>query len=81
MILGTAYPLKDTSYFVSCYPTAIESIGLPRPTSTTFHQFKVESCINGAPYGLPHLFRFDLELVTLRAKEVTVFCTLIPVRS
>jgi hypothetical protein len=26
------------------------------------------------PYGLPHLFRFDLQLVTLRAKEVTVFC-------
>jgi len=30
---------------------------------------------NGAPpTGYPHLFRFDLELVTLRAKEVTVFC-------
>ena len=26
------------------------------------------------PTGHPHLFRFDLELVTLRAKEVTVFC-------
>jgi hypothetical protein len=26
------------------------------------------------PTGYPHLFRFDLELVTLRAKEVTVFC-------
>jgi hypothetical protein len=24
------------------------------------------------PTGYPHLFRFDLELVTLRAKEVTV---------
>ena len=26
------------------------------------------------PTGYPHLFRFYLELVTLRAKEVTVFC-------
>ena len=28
----------------------------------------------GSPTGYPHLFRFDLELVTLRAKELTVSC-------
>jgi hypothetical protein len=45
------------------------------PRSATLHQFKLESGINGAPLrATPHLFRFDLELDTLRAKEVTVFC-------
>jgi hypothetical protein len=29
---------------------------LPRPTSATLHQFKVESGINGAPCGLPPIY-------------------------
>jgi len=45
------------------------------PVALTLHQFKLESGINGAPYGLPPIYSVStLEMVTLRAKEVTVFC-------
>ena len=66
--------MVDSNYFDSCYFLVIEPVGL-QPRSATLHQFKFKAGINGAPTGYPrHLFRFDLELVTLRAKEVTVFC-------
>ena len=41
--------LKDTNYFGSCYAPVSGSIGLPRPTSTTVHQFRVEPGTNGSP--------------------------------
>jgi hypothetical protein len=37
-------------------------------------EFKLKSGINRAPYGLAHLFRFELELASAPHWMVTVFC-------
>ena len=41
---------------VSVMYQAIESMAACRPASTTLHQLKLESGINGAPYGLPPIY-------------------------
>ena len=46
---------------------------LAASTSTTLHQFKFESGINGAPYGLPPFIPFRPELVTLALKRLSSF--------